>query len=136
MPITLAGGGIERVVLYEGDFVGDAGITIPNPGWVRLVFWMNVTANPGAGETILLNMFTRIPTAGGTLVQLGGTAASALGGVAGSLSLSLGPGVTVAWNSTASAVREMALPKNLVPQFVMSAAGTWTLTAGVDGWYI
>lgn len=134
MGLTVNGHPAERIILLDSAArAGDQVEELLNPGWLRLVLWCNVTVNPGAAETIGLVLSTRVPTVGGAIVPVASSGAPGdLGGVAGTLSLALGPGVTSAWATNLAGFAGDVLPQFLRFVVDVSAAGLWTYTLGVD----
>lgn len=112
---------------------GTQSVVVANPGWDSFVFWCDVTVNPGGAETIFLDVNGLI---GGTFISLGQTAASALGGVAGTLTLIFGTGVVIGYlGGTVSAIAPTLPLATLAFTVGVSGAGLWTYSAGVDGFY-
>lgn len=114
---------VRTVLLASAQRVGNQQVLLENPGWKSCSLWLSVTANPGAAETISIVLATELPAGG--IFSLVSTPASALGGIAGTLAIGMGPGVSAAWPATASAFLEAVLPPAFVFSVIVSAAGVW-----------
>lgn len=125
---------VERIILLASAVrVGNQQVELTNPGWKTLTLWVAVTVNPGVAETISVQLDTRIPSVGGMQIAVSGGPASALSGAPGTMSLGVGGGAAFSWTgASVGAVRETPLPALCLFRVIVSAAGNWTYTLGVD----
>ena len=92
-----------------------------------VLLYLNVTANPGGGETLQLAVQAKDPISAGYAV-LAQAAASALGGGTGLIGLLVYPGAASAGVDLTHA--QAPLPRTWRARVVHSAAGSWTYSVG------
>lgn len=130
------GASFDRIVLLPSAVYNASQIVnLVNPGYQRLVWWLDATVNPGAA-TLQLNLESELPGAGGTLIPIVDSGvAVGFGGGPGQIAIHAGPGVTASWNlGFAVVVYEGLLPEYLIFRVLHDNANNWTYSSGIDAY--